>query len=232
MKKIKHVSIIISIVMLTISFVGCKNSSIDTGANKNTQVIETQKQVLATEMFSDRDLESGYVETNSTTIDLMDDSIKVNNESVTVMKNTVTITQEGTYILRGSLSDGQIIVDANDTDKIQIVLDTVEISNSSSAVIYVKQADKVFITLANDSINTISVKGPFIAIDDTSIDAAIFSKEDLTINGNGSLIIMNEYRNGITSKDDLVLTNGIYEITASGHGLEGKRLVCVSPMLN
>lgn len=228
MKKMQHVSIIVGVVVLGVSLVGYINSSIDTDPNGNEPGTDTNNQVSVAEMFSDRDLESGYDETSSTIIDLLDDAIEMNNESVTVTNNIVTISQEGTYILRGSLSDGQILIDAKNTDTIHIVLDTVEISNSSTAPIYVKQADMVLITLANNSKNTIAVHGKFVAIDEASLDAAIFSKEDLTMNGNGSLTIMNEYGNGITSKDDLVITNGTYEITASGHGLEGKDSIRIS----
>ncbi|MDY0235792.1 MAG: carbohydrate-binding domain-containing protein [Gudongella sp.] len=238
MKLKKRLSIILCIAVLAISLIGCTDSTTDTVSNGETTSVETQGvgvEVADTstieiddEMFSSRDMESGYDENNSTIIVLEEDTIKINNESATVKENTVTISQEGTYILRGTLSDGQIVVDAADTDKIQIVLDNVEINNSFSAPIYVKQADKVFITLANSSKNSISVDGEFISIDDNNIDAAIFSKEDLTINGSGSLTITNKYGNGITSKDDLVLTNGIYDINVNGHGLEGKNSIRIS----
>ena len=223
MKIKKHVAILVCIVILIFPLIGCTKSTTETVASGNTQV-----QGIASEMFSDRDMESGYDESTSTILDLADDSIKISTESVMVVGNIVTIFQEGTYILRGSLSDGQILVDAKNSDKIQIILDTVAISSSSSAPIYVKQADKVFLTLANGSKNMISVHGQYSAIDDTTIDAAIFSKDDLTINGSGALTVTNMYGNGITSKDDLVLTNGIYDIKVSGHGLEAKDSIRIS----
>lgn len=229
----KRLLIILGIVVLAISLIACADPTIDTASKEDNPVSEVQELETLTieidnEMFSSRDMESGYDENNSIAIDLEDDATNTNNESVSVADNVVTIAQEGTYILRGALSDGQIIVDAEDTDKIQIVLENVEISNSSSAPIYIKQADKVFITLVNNSENTISVNGEFISVDDNNIDAAIFSKDDLTINGGGLLTIRNEYGNGITSKDDLVLTNGIYDINTSGHGLEANNSIRIS----
>src|SRR5699024_5275571 len=117
---------------------------------------------------------------------------------------------------------------ADKSAKIQVVLDNAEITNTSTAPIYVKKAEKVFITLANDSENLLSVAGEFVAIDDNNIDAAIFSNKDLTINGNETLIIENTYENGIKYKNNIIITNGNYDIDVSGHGLEGKDSVRVA----
>ncbi len=228
MKKTVQVAMIVGVMLLVVSLMGCRKSSGETVTTKDTPVVDSQKQTIAAEMFSDRDLESGYDEAASTILTLVDNAIAVHGEGVKVEGNTVTIFQEGTYIVRGALSDGQLIVEADDTDKIQLVLDTVTISNASSSPIYIKQADKVFITLAKDSENKLSVTGEFIAMDENTVDAAIFSKEDVTLNGNGSLTIINEYGNGITSKDVIVITGGTYAIKTSGHGLEGKDSVRIS----
>ncbi|EHL17657.1 hypothetical protein HMPREF9630_01523 [Peptoanaerobacter stomatis] len=165
-------------------------------------------------LFSKKDKEIEYDEKTSK-------NIKLNNESV-------TISEEGTYILSGTITNGQVIVDAPKEAKITLVLDSVSINNDTSAAIYVKQADKVFITLAKNSINTLSNKSEFVAIDDNNIDGVIFSKDDLTLNGQGKLIINANYGNGIVSKDDLVIKNGDYEITAANHGLQGKDNVKIS----
>lgn len=89
MKKMQHVSIIVGVVVLGVSLVGYINSSIDTDPNGNEPGTDTNNQVSVAEMFSDRDLESGYDETSSTIIDLLDDAIEMNNESVTVTNNIV-----------------------------------------------------------------------------------------------------------------------------------------------
>ena len=68
-----------------------------------------------------------------------------------------------------------------------------------------------------------------VEIDDNNIDAVIFSKSDLTLNGTGSLTITADAGHGIVSKDDLVLTSGTYEINAASHGFSGK-IVFVSQM--
>lgn len=166
------------------------------------------------EMFTERDSDPTYNEGRSTVVALEG--------------GTVTISEEGIYILKGSLTDGMVIVDAADTAKIQLVLDGVTISNSRGAAIYVREADKVFLTLAEGSVNTLSNGGSYTAIDENKIDAVVFARSDLTINGSGSLNITAGEGHGIVSKDDLKITGGVISITAARHGLSGKDSVRVA----
>jgi len=191
-------------------------------SNSAVSVVDVSK------MFTDRDKEIGYDEKNCVIITLNDDTIQASDTAVKISGSNVTIIDEGTYLVKGSLTNGQIVVDAEKTDKIQLVLDGVSIGSTSSAPIYVKQADKVFVTLSGKSSNTLSTKKKFTTIDDNNIDAVIYSKDDLTLNGEGSLSISTEYGNGITSKGDLVITSGNYSIKTSGHGLEGKDSVRIA----
>ncbi len=146
---------------------------------------------------------------------------------VYISGNIITITKEGTYVLSGALSEGQIVVDA-DSAKVQLVLDNADITCASSAAIYVKNADKTFITLAEGSENILMNTAEYEAIDDNNIDAVIFSKDDLTLNGKGTLTINSEYGHGIVSKDDLKLVGGTYNITAENHALSGKDSVRIA----
>lgn len=159
------------------------------------------------EMFTERDKETTYDISSATQITLMDES--------------VTISKEGCYILSGSLKDGQIIIDADDSAKIQLVLNRVTINSGDSAPIFIKEADKVFITLAEGSTNILTNVGTFEE-NEYNIDAVIFSKADLTLNGNGVLEITSSGGHGIVSKDDLVITGGIYNITAASSAISGK----------
>ena len=174
------------------------------------------------DMFTDRDKETGYDESTSPLITLDGNSAQCEDSSVIIEGTTITLQEEGTYILTGTLDNGQIIVDAKDTAKIQIVLNNANINCDTSAAIYVRQADKVFITLAPESSNVLSNTSEFIAIDDNNIDAVLFSKDDLTLNGSGTLTVDAAYGHGIVSKDDLVITGGTYNISAASHGLSGK----------
>lgn len=136
--------------------------------------------------------------------------------------STITITEKGVYVVSGTLEDGQIIVDASDSDKVQIVLDGVHINCETNAAIYVREADKVFITLAENSSNTLGGGNEYTQIDDNTVDGVIFSKSDLVCNGTGSLTIEADYKHGIVSKDDLVITGGTYKIAAADNGITAK----------
>lgn len=149
------------------------------------------------------------------------------SSGVSISGNIITITKEGTYVFSGALSEGQIVVDA-DSAKVQLVLDNADITCASSAAIYVKNADKTFITLAEGSENILMNTAEYEAIDDNNIDAVIFSKDDLTLNGKGTLTINSEYGHGIVSKDDLKLVGGTYNITAENHALSGKDSVRIA----
>lgn len=186
------------------------------GEVRETVVIDTEA------LFSDRDFETDYADKKSAVITLGGATASCASDAVRIDGGTVTILDEGTYILSGTLDDGQIIVDAGKDDKTQLVLDGVSIRSATGAPIYVRQADKVFVTLAEGSENTLSNGGSFIAIDDNNIDAVVFSKDDITFNGAGSLEIDSPAGHGIVGKDSLTITGGSYRITAASHGLDGK----------
>ena len=180
------------------------------------------------DMFTDRDMSAEYDESSSVKITLNGSSASCADSGVTIDGSTVTITAEGTYLISGTLEDGMIIVDADEAAKVQLVLDGANINSDSSAAIYVKSADKVFLTLADGSENTLSNGGSFTAIDENNIDAAVFSKEDITVNGSGSLIVNSPAGHGMVSKDDLKVTGGELTISAAGHGLSGKDSVRIA----
>ena len=130
----------------------------------------------------------------------------------------VTITEEGVYVLVGDVEDVTVIVDA-EAAKVQLVLDGVTITYSDWPAIYVKNADKVFVTTTEGTQSTLSVTGTFVADGETNTDAVIFSKDDLVLNGLGTLTV-NSTDNGITSKDDLKITGGTYVINSASDALE------------
>jgi len=214
----------------TVFFAGCNKSDnqiYGSVSTENSNSVST-KNIITTDMFTNRDLKVEYDENSSAVIQLNGNSALCDSDTVKISESTITINDEGTYIISGTLNDGMIIVDAKDTDKIQIVLNNVEISNSKSAAIYVLNADKVVLTTAAASDNMLSNGGSYVAIDDNNIDAVVFSKEDLTLNGSGKLTIQTQAGHGVVSKDDLVLTSGEYSISAADHGLCGKDSVRIA----
>ena len=140
---------------------------------------------------------------------------------------TISITSEGVYVISGTAEDCTIKVDADENAKVQLVLDGVNISNSNFPAIYIVSADKVFIT-TTDSENTLSVSGQFIADGDTNTDAVIFSKEDLVLNGTGTLNIISNYANGISCKDDMKVTGGTYNMQTALDSFEANDSISVS----
>ena len=164
------------------------------------------------DLFSSRDLQQTADLTGATAYTLADGQ-------------DLHITAAGVYVLSGTASDVTVYVEAGKEDKVQLVLDGVSITNQDFPAIYVKSADKVFVTTSGDSV--VSVTGTFASDGDIKTDGAIFSKSDLTLNGTGTLTISST-KNGVVSKDDLKVTGGTYSITAASKALEAKDSIRVA----
>lgn len=229
---------IISLLLCTaITLGGCAGVSENTAATvsttKTTTPISaaaetTQPESSENAVFTDRDLDASYSEADAIPIVFSGSGITCNSNAVEISGTTATIRKAGTYLLSGSMEDGSVIVDADKTDKIQLVLNGVSMHSQTSAPIYVRQADKVFVTLAAGTQNSLSNGGSFTADGDTNIDSVIFSKDDLTLNGTGQLTITSPGGHGIVSKDSLRITGGTYAMDVSGHGLSGKDDVSIA----
>lgn len=209
---------------------GTAGSSSDVSSNGayiTTAVSENQKNIELTDSnvdinFTDRDKSSEYDESSAVKITLNGSSAVVSGSGVNISGSTVTITSAGTYIISGSLSDGQIVIAASDSDKVQLVLNNAEINCNTSAAVYVKSADKVFVTLPAGTTNSLGGGTEYVQTDDNTVDGVIFSKSDLTLNGTGTLKIDADYRHGIVTKDTLCITGGTYVIDAVKTCLAGK----------
>lgn len=182
----------------------------------------------ADDIFSKRDFRAEYEEEEAVSILLNGNSASCKDSSVRISGSTVTITDKGSYVLSGSLQNGTIIIDAEKSDKVQLVLKDASIHHNTFAPLYILQADKVFITLAEGTENSLSNGGKFTFRDGNNVDGVIFSKEDLTLNGSGSLTLSSPAGHGVVSKDDLIVTGGNYQITSSGHALSGKDSLCIA----
>lgn len=185
----------------------------------SAEVIKTAANVTsggaldATDFFTERDLTQSADLTGAKSYTVKDG-------------DTITISSEGVYVFSGSASNAQIIVDAADTDKVQLVLDGLSVTNDSIPCIYVKSADKVFVT-TTDSENSLSVTGTFTADGSTNTDAVIFSRDDLVLNGTGTLSLSSS-DNAVSSKDDLKITGGTLKISCSGTALEANDSIAVA----
>lgn len=236
---IKRAAVLLLMLMLAPTMMGCSGRSESSGSgmegasdnvSDNVSASGTKDSPAAdtSGLFSNRDFEVGYDESESALIELNGSTAVCSSDAVEISGSTVTITDEGTYILSGTLEDGMIVVHADKTDKVQLVLNHVTLHSETSAPVYILQADKVFITTAPGSDNALSNGGTFTAIDENNIDAVIFSKEDLTLNGSGALTITSPAGHGVVSKDSLRITSGSYDIQCASHALCGKDEICLA----
>lgn len=233
MKKKKIMTTIMAI-SISISLVGCGLSDNTTAESTNimtevvneiiaetteetTTIVEnssTETSMLDTsDLFTDRDLEQEADISEATYLNLE------SNQSI-------TITEEGVYVITGEVSNSTIVIETDNEAKVQIVLDGVSIVNEDAPAIYVKTADKVFVT-TTDTDNVFQVNGDFDADGETNLDAVIYSKSDLVLNGLGTLTITSNEGNGVTSKDDLKITGGTFVITAKEDGIEANDSICI-----
>ncbi len=195
------------------------------GAGSSTAAQESD---AFAEAFSKRDLSGEYDAAEAVSIELTGTGAVCEGDGVSVSGSVVTITAEGVYLLSGTLENGSIIVDAGKEDKVQLVLDGVSVNADDFAAIYVRQADKVFITLAEGTVNTLSNGGAFTQIDENDVDAVVFAKDDVTFNGAGTLRIDSPAGHGVSGKDEVTFTNGVYEITAANHAVRAKDSLAVA----
>lgn len=160
---------------------------------------------------------------------LTGDSIAYDGEGAVVEGTRIIITSAGVYRISGNLQDGQIIVDTQDSDIVTLLLNGIEIANSSSAPIYIKNSEKTVLHLVEDTQSFVTDGAQYILEDEASDEpnAAIFSQDDLTINGAGSLKVTGQYNHGIVSKDDLKITGGTIIIEAVNDGIKGRDSVSI-----
>jgi hypothetical protein len=179
--------------------------------------------------YDSDDLEPTVSGPDTVYVVLEGDAIGLEGEGATVDGSVVTIGSAGTYSISGTLDDGQIIVDTKDEATVYLILDGVDITSSTSAPIYVRNAEKTVITLADGSENYVTDGASYVFEDAESDEpnAAVFSHDDLTINGDGSLTVNANYNNGITSKDDLMITGGKIAVNAVNDGIKGRDSIAV-----
>lgn len=157
-------------------------------------------------------------------IQLNGDAISADGAGVTVEGGAATITAPGTYSLSGALADGQIVVNTNADGIVRLILNGVDLRSASSAPIYIENAEKTVIVLADGTVNHLTDAAEYVFVDPEEAEpsAALFSNSDLTIGGNGSLTVTGNYGDGIATDDGLVIAGGTLTITAADDGLRGK----------
>ena len=218
MKKSLKITLVCALALFLLA--GCAAAPASSAENLSTAYSSTGTVLTAALSASDPD----------TTVSKRDASGEYDaSEAVALAPDgDLTITEAGTYVLSGNY-DGMIVVEVGEEDKVQLVLANAAITNESGPAIYVRSADKVFLTAAEGTVNTISDGSDYtLTDDDTTLDAAVFSRDDLTINGSGKLTINGNYKHAVVSKDDLVITAKDLTVNAQNVGLSGKDSVRLS----
>lgn len=155
----------------------------------------------------------------------LDDSADEQAQRITLGDGDVLIDRSGTYILSGTLSDGQIVVTLDKTEKAHLILEGVDVSNSDGPALHITSCDKVILTLADGTVNRFADGASYA---DDSATGCIYSKDDLTINGSGTLEVTGNCKNGIAAKNKLKIVGGTIRVSAVTNGLKGKDSVAIS----
>ena len=221
---------IVPIVALGIAVAGC-NKKADTetvttapAATTNTSTTTTGKNTTlnysknspldTTNMFTQTDLTQTVDTTNAKKITLEDGK-------------DVTIDAAGTYVITGSAKNSTVIVNASADAEVHLVFDNVSITNTNKPAIYTVNAKNVYVTTTQNSTNNLKVTGEFTEDNGDDIDAVIFAKTNITLNGLGTLNI-DSSANGVASNNDLKVTGGTYNVNTTKHGFKALNSIRVA----
>lgn len=216
MRNVKYmVPFILTAVMLS----ACSNDKPQTSSDTDSLIAQYVK-------YSDDDFYTEWQGSNFTKIDLNGASAVADGPGGVVIDNgLIEIRTTGTYVIEGTLDDGQIVVNAEDAGTVRLILNGTSITSSTSAAIYVKQADQTVISLEAGTENVLNDAKEYVfASEEDEPSGTIFSKDDLSINGDGKLVVNANYKDGIVSRDDLIVTGGNIEINAEDDGIVGRDL--------
>lgn len=196
-------------------------------ANTGSDTSDTVVMPDSASMFTDADKTPSYDENSAVTIALDGNAATASSDAVTTADGKVTISSPGSYVVSGTGNNVSIIVDlpADTIEKVRLVLDNVSITNDDFAAIYVKNADKTFIILKGE--NALGVTGDFVTVDENKVDGAVFSKDNIVFQGDGSLTIASS-GHGIVGKDDVKFTGGTISVTTANHGVDANDSVRIA----
>ena len=224
------------LVWMTYMFVGLMHTNAyigtayaDTNAVESTQTDEEDSDTLMLLLSGVLAAFSrNAIDDDITTLTFNGSTVLVEGSGVTVCGSVVTITSAGTYNISGILNDGQLVVDTDDEETVELVLKGVNITNTDGAPLYVSSAEKTVITLKSGTQNILTDGNDYVFPDgEDEPDAALFSKDDLVIEGDGELRVNANYKNGITSKDNLQINSGVVTVTAAKHAIKGKDSITI-----
>ena len=166
-------------------------------------------------------------ETGATVITLNGTTASISGAGAETDGSTVLIKQGGTYSVTGTLTDGRIVVDADDAD-VTLILSDANITCADSSTIYVYKAKTATVYAAQGTENTLTDGKAYAYTDsysseaDEEPNACLYSKADLVLSGSGSLTVNGNAANGVTGKDTLQIDSLTLTVTAANNGVTGK----------
>lgn len=193
-------------------------------AYENLSGSETDSDTIASVDFDETDLESGVPDSPAATITFDGAAASIAGSGASLSGSVVTIASSGAYKLSGTWTEGQIRVDAGDEDVVRLILDGASITCSSAPPLYVVNASKALITLVAGSENSLTDGSAYAS---SEVDAALYSADDLTINGGGSLVVTGLYNDGLRCKDGLKIVGGSIAVTAVNDGIKGRDFIVI-----
>lgn len=234
MKKTRTLKIATAVLSMNLLFACSNNSISDTSSETKSgtaSVVDGEASQLIREKvsYSDDDYYTDWKKENPIYVELNGSDAEFDSSAPIVFSNQVlTIKTGGVYVLSGSFN-GQVAVDAEDKKTVKLVLNGVEINNANSSAINIINSEKTTISLVEGTKNTVSDGANYVFTDSSTDepDSAIFSKDDLTINGTGTLTVTGNYNDGIASKDKLKIIGGNIQVTAADDGIKGRDLIAV-----
>ncbi|SEM55795.1 carbohydrate-binding domain-containing protein [Paenibacillus sp. OV219] len=177
--------------------------------------------------FDENDALTGWSADSSTAIAFSGASASVSGSGASADRGVVTIKEAGTYVVNGAVSAGQLVVEAPEDAVVHLVLNGTQITNNNGPAIYVKEAEKTIVTLQDGTDNQVVDGATYVDTSEEAPTATIYSKGDLTFNGKGKLSVQGSAKDGITSKDDLKIMSGTFEVKSADDGIVGRDLLAV-----
>jgi hypothetical protein len=194
--------------------------------NSTLASIDTGGFTVAYEFTAD-DTGGNLNRANATTIAFNGNSARVSGPGADFAGKTLTIRQAGTYVLSGTLADGQVLINAGRNDIVNLVLNGVSLHNETGPAIYAPRSGKVVLFLESSVTNTVSDGAAYAASGDDDPNAAIYVQDSLSIAGGGTLAVTGSYRHGIRAQDVLAVTGGVINVNAAGDAIRGRDGVAI-----
>ena len=230
---LKQITLIVIVVLIAaMGLTACTQSYGSTGEPapiESQAPVSSQAETITADIDGD-DQRTDFDVSEANIIEFKGDGIDITGAGAAANGTALVISLPGIYILSGALIDGQVIVDSEPDGTVFLVFNGVDISSSNSAPIYIVNSDKTVISLMEGTINKLSdgTNRVFADPEDEEPDSVLFSEDDLTINGKGSLVIEAAYNHGINCKDDLIIMDADIEVNAVSDGIKGKDSITVS----